>query len=175
MLTFIHYKNKAMKTKKLLILLLSLNLLISCDSDDDFTKIENYLIGGVWKLESTERFYYYDDKFDRSEVFVDTTNSNKLTFNKDYSVIYEPSSMTTKLNGNWELKEDETYLLTDLSYTSGSSTGYRTFYYFPRSKIIEVNQNILLLESKHDISLYYSASTGNIKVTSFVRSTFLKE
>jgi len=80
-----------MKTKKLLILIIlsSLTLLMSCDSDDnDLTNIENYLIGGIWKLESSETFYYYDNEFDRSEISLNDTDSNKLSFKKDYVVIY---------------------------------------------------------------------------------------
>ena len=105
---------------------------MSCDSDDnDLTNIENYLIGGIWKWESSETFYYYDDEFDRSEISLNDTDSNKLSFKKDYVVIYESPLLIKELNGNWELSEDETYLFTDLSYTSGSTSGYGTIYFFP--------------------------------------------
>lgn len=167
-----------MKTKKLLILIIlsSLTLLMSCDSDDnDLTNIENYLIGGIWKWESSETFYYYDNEFDRSEISLNDTDSNKLSFKKDYVVIYESPLLITELNGNWELSEDESYLFTDLSYTSGSTSGYGTIYFFPQCKIIEINKNNMLLESMHDTYTYWSSETGNIKVTSFERSRYIKE
>ena len=168
-----------MKTKKLLILLIlfSPNLFISCtEEENEFNDIEDFLIDGVWKLESTEVVYYHDDELYSSEVSYNETDSERLTFNKDYSVVYECSFITIDLIGNWELNEDETSLFTDLSFNPSSSSGYGISYFFPQNKIIEINRSMMLLETiRRTYYLHSEDPITKLKITYYNRSTFIKE
>jgi len=74
-----------MRKRQLLISLLAISLLLSCDSEDDhFSDTEKNLIDGAWILESEEEFYYYNDKFNNSKLSTNNTNSHVLLFTKDY-------------------------------------------------------------------------------------------
>ena len=168
-----------MKKKELILLLFTLNLLISCNPEESFNEIEKYLINGVWKLESTERLTFKNDNYDElawpSDLSINESDSKKLIFTEDYRVSYESPFIIEKLYGNWKISEDEIYLFTDLSISPSSSTGYNIFYYYPQSKIVEIDKNTMLLESMPENSFHSGSGTTTDKYTSFVRSVFIKE
>ena len=169
-----------MKKEKFTIFLITLSLLLSCNPDEEnFTEIERNLINGVWKLESTERLTYKNDNYAelawQSVITINESDSKKLIFTEDYMVSYESPNMIEKLFGNWKISEDEIYLFTDLNFGPSSSTGYNIFYYYPQSKIIELDKNTMLLESMPENSFYTVSGTATDKYTSFVRSVFKKE
>jgi len=50
-----------------------------------------------------------------------------------------------------------------------------TIQYYPKSKIIEIDKEMMILETMPTISFYTSSQTGAIeKLTSYTRSTFIK-
>ena len=166
--------------KKKLILLFSLSLVISCNPEvENFTDIERNLVNGVWKLKSTERLIYKNDNFSElawpSELSINESDSKKLMFTEDYKVSYESPFIIEKLNGNWEISEDEVFLFTNLNISPSSSTGYNIIYYYPQSKIVEIDKNTMILESMPENSFYSSSGSTSEKYTSFVRSIFKKE
>ena len=173
-------QTKTMKKKKLILFLFSLCLLISCNPEvENFTEIERNLINGVWKLESTERLTYKNDNYAElawpSVLTINESDSKKLMFTEDYRVSYESPFIIEKLYGNWEISEDEIFLFTDLNISPSSSTGSNTIYYYPQSKIVEIDKNRMILESMPENSFYSGSGTTTEKYTSFVRSIFKKK
>lgn len=164
-----------MKIKNFLIILKVIIVvsIYSCDTNKLSTK-EDYLINGTWTPSKTETFYYYDDIFESSEVSTSLSTS-KINFKESNVVYYEDPDLIEIIQGTWRIDSTEKYLITDIRLSSSSSTGYGTRYFFyPKSEIIEINLNNLIVESTPEFYFFMNA-TSKIKVMSYRRRTYVKK
>ena len=134
---------------------------------------EDHLINDTWTPLQTETFYYYDDVFERSEVSISQTNK-KIDFQKNNIVFYESPDLTEVIQGTWEIDPSGESLLTDIHLALQSSTGHdKVYFFYPESKIIELNTTNLILESMPE-TFYIATGTSQIKVMSYERQTYVK-
>jgi hypothetical protein len=142
----------------------------SCESEKLMSN-EDYLCNGDWTIQQTETFYYYDDVFDRSEISINDKDI-KIDFQKNGIVYYETPELIEVLQGTWQFDSTGEYLITDLHITL---SGYSSIYlFYPRSKIIELNSNNLILESIPTTFTYISGET-RIKIMSYDKCTCVKK
>lgn len=158
-------------TKTLVIILTF--FLFSCSNNDNTNSVKvNLLTKKVWKKEYYENYSYDNDVL--KNIKIDNTNAGteKLTFNINSNVIYELPTYITPITGVWSLDINEQFLSTILKVQIPSSTGFGSAYLFPHSKIIELTNDKLVLESDTEYyTLYNSSVTINSKI--FTRFHFI--
>ncbi|MGD9994489.1 MAG: hypothetical protein AB7S69_14420 [Salinivirgaceae bacterium] len=163
-----------MKKYFLLTIIVIITLIVySCDNDKFMTN-EEYICNGDWTLQQTEKIYYYDDVFDRSEVSINKKNI-RIDFQENGVVYYETPDLLEVFQGTWQIDSTGEHLITDLYVTLSSSTGYNGYYlFYPKSKIIEINTSNLIVETIPRTNIYMTG-TKQIKVLSYERCICVKK
>lgn len=132
--------------KKILpLLLILLFIIFSCNKVDKPVKTDEEKLTGTWTIKKNLTHWYLNGEPDRIEESIAEQPYSYLTFDSNKNVSYTNPSYTNEIKGQWDL--DEKALRTSLKIDMSSSSGYSTFYFFPESTIVLLNDSELVLKS----------------------------
>ena len=134
-----------MKQKLLPVLLLILVTFPSCNQDDPPVKTDEDYLKGTWIIKEAKTYHYLNGELDNIKDTIFEEPYSTLQFDSNKEVIYSVQFYTKPITGKWNLNEKT--LTTNLKVDLSSSTGYRTFYFFPENSIILINDSELILKS----------------------------
>lgn len=163
------------KNGKIYLFITILFLISSCNSDKPKT-IYDYLINGSWRLLETETFYYHDDVFNRSEIKIHESEEKQITdFERNNIMYVEHPAIIDRVVGNWGIDSKGEILHTDIYIQASASSGYgKLFLFSPSSKIIELNENTMILESTPKTYYFGGVNTPFTKVMEYSKDTYIK-
>jgi hypothetical protein len=130
--------------------------LYSCSSSEDAVTVSDQLTDGTWKLAFRESYYYQEDVLDHIDTITTNTNLEKLTFETNLNVIYENPNFIDPIAGEWDLSNNDEYLSTTLHKNISIGGGGSTLTFYPHSKICEINQAKLVLQTDTITSTFIS-------------------
>lgn len=151
------------------VLLFILALLFSCSRDDAPDKTDEDYLKGTWTIKEAKTYHYLNGELDNIKDTIFEAPHSTLNFDSNKDVTYSEQSYTTPITGKWNLNEK--LLTTNLKIEVNSSSGYRTFYFFPENSIILINDSELILKSP--VSPEATNSNGD-KIQSYVE-TYLEK
>lgn len=130
--------------KKILLILILLTF-FSCSQDDSSKKTDKDFLIGTWTIKKTMTYHYINGELESVQEFISKQPYSTLSFESNRAVVYSNQDFTDPIYGEWILNEK--ILNTDLKMEVSSSTGFRTFYFFPATTIILINETELILKS----------------------------
>ena len=136
------------------VLLFILALLFSCSRDDVPVKTDEDYLKGTWTIKEAKTYHYLNGELDNIKDTIFEEPYSTLQFDSNKEVIYSVQFYSKPITGKWNLNEKT--LTTNLKVDLSSSTGYRTFYFFPENSITLINDSELILKSPMSGEATYS-------------------